>query len=270
MRKLLGVILGISLPAGCNSGRSHVSEGPQAAGWVVVLPGVDGYGWHNRAICRGLADGGVDSAIETIDWTLLGRWSALYNLRAERRNRRKAAEIAQRIAARQDARPDEPVILVGTSGGGAMAVWVAEALGEGRRVDGIILLAPALSPGYRLDKALANSRRGIVSFHSRWDWFFLGLGTTLFGTADGPHRSAAGRVGFQPPPEAAEGHYRKLFQVPWRPAMKQQHHRGGHLSATAAPFVAKYVAPLVRAESWDEQLIESLGDGGAQQSAADR
>ena len=156
------------------------------------------------------------------------------------------------------------MVLVGQSGGAAVAIWAAERLPVGHRVDGIILLAAALSPGYPLDDALTKSRRGIVSFHSSRDRFFLGAGTTIYGTMDGKHGSAAGRVGFTEPADGprAAVYGRKLFQVPWH----EQVYRsglGGHLTSGSRDFVARHVGPLCQASVWSERTIQRVLSGQA-------
>lgn len=134
-----------------------------------------------------------------------------------------------------------------------MAAFVAEALGDGEQVDGIVMLAGALSPDYPLDKALAHSRRGIVNYYSRFDWWFLAVGTFVFGTSDGSHSQAAGRVGFAAPvgPD-------RLYQVAWHGRMLWKGNLGGHLTSSAAPYVAAYVAPVVKRNTWDAAFIGDL------------
>ncbi len=253
--------------AGCNH-QPYVTAERLDRGLVIVLPGIEGRGLWNEAICRGLDEGGVDCAIELCDWTSF--WGPLYSLRAESRNRREAQRIAQRIALYRWEHPDKPVVLVGQSGGGAMTAWIAESLGKDGAVDGIIMLAPSLSPEYMLDLALAGSGRGIVNFHSSRDWV-LGVGTTISGTMDGYHTSSAGRVGFDVPtsrpagsPQGASGRarlYQKLLQIPWTREMSVSGHTGGHLTSSSVRYVARYVAPFVRAENWNAQLVARVLSG---------
>ena len=262
MWKVMRVIPELSfagLVIGSGIDRTFVTEERLDHGLVIVLSGIEGRSLYNREICRGLNQGAGEFAIERKPWTLLGRLSFLYNLRAETRNRRKAAEIATYIMEYQDARPGRPVFLVGQSGGTAIAAWIAEALASDREIEGIIMLASALSPGYSLDAALSRCRRGIVSFYSRWDLVFCGLGTTVFGSADGRHGPSAACVGFNVPETAVgEGAYRKLFQVPWQPWMARDWNLGGHVTSGARPFVATYVAPLLRAETWNPPVIRDI------------
>ena len=108
-----------------------------------------------------------------------------------------------------------------------------------------------------MDAALGKSRRGIVSFHSHKDW--VGAGTAVTGTMDGEHTSSVGRVGFDVPARAASlGPYRKLFQVAWHEQMERSGHVGGHLTSGARDFVARYVAPLIRSEKWEDSLIKAV------------
>jgi pimeloyl-ACP methyl ester carboxylesterase len=249
------------LAAGCSNPQPYVTAPRMAQGLVIVLPGIEGPSRFNRAICFGLAEGGVDYAIETYDWTsFLG---PLYNLRASTRNHRQADYVADLVIRYHMNYPGRPVYLVGHSGGGAIAVWTAELLPSEHKVDGIILLAASLSPHYMLDAgALPRSRQGIVSFYSGSDWVLLG--TNLTGTMDGEMATSAGRTGFLDPqsgPRPKE--YSRLFQVPWDRQMSRAGNTGGHLTSGAAGFVAKYVAPLITLPHWDEQSIEHVMANGS-------
>ena len=224
-------------------------------GLVLVFPGIEGRGALNEAICRGLAAGGVNCAIELYDWT--SSLGPLYNLGAEHRNRRMAGRIADRVVAYNDAYPGRPVVLVGQSGGGAIAIWAAEHLTWGGDVEGVILIAPSLSPQYDLARAAANSKRGVVNFYSPHDWMLLS--TAITGTMDGELTASAGRVGFEEPEaQSRPAAYDKVFQIPWEPSMARCGHSGGHLSSGASDFIAGYVAPLVRTEKWSRPFIADL------------
>ena len=111
--------------AGCGSSQRYVSSDRLLRGLVIVLPGIEGHGLLNRQICEGLNDGGVNWAIELRDWTTGIPGNFLYHLRAQKRNRRVAAQIAARIGRYNVRYPGSPVVLIGQSGGGAIAVWTA-------------------------------------------------------------------------------------------------------------------------------------------------
>lgn len=243
-------------------------------GLVIVLPGIEGKSFVNIDLIRGLADGGVESAIELFDWTTGILSFLLYHLRGVTRNRQMAERIAASIVEYQDRYPGRPVQLVGHSGGTALAAFALEALPPGRRVTAAVLLASALSPHYDLGIAVSRTDRGIWNFISRLDLFFLGAGTLLFGTVDGRHCLAAGNRGFPGPPEDIlftpepgsplgdslgapwlvgdagsfdENSSRpRLHQVPYRSSMLRSFHFGGHCGWTNRVFAAETIAPLIR------------------------
>lgn len=250
-------VVAVAVLAGCGHSQPYVNAARLQRGLVIVLPGIEGRSYLNRQICAGLDAGGVNYAIELLDWTSPLPLTPLYNLKAESRNRRRSAEIADRIVRYQLTYPGRPVVLVGQSGGGAIAAWAAENMMPSRQVDGIIMLAGNLSRSYPLDLALRKSKRGIVSFHSDRDWILPV--TRIAGTMDGRHEATGGREGFRVP--RANGmaeEYRKLYQIAWNPEMSEAGNSGGHLSSGAGVFVAAYVAPLVLAPEWDMPLITRI------------
>jgi len=259
MKSGMTCLMLLLLAAGCSRPQPYVNPIRMERGLVIVLPGIEGPSRLNREVCNGLAEGGVDLAIETYDWTsFLG---PLWNLRATSRNHRQARYLADRIVRYQAAYPGKSVFLVGQSGGGAIAVWAAELLPREHKVDGIILLSASLSPYYMLDEAIANSRQGIVSFYSNRDWFLLA--TNVTGTMDGELSSSAGRTGFLHPEDAPSPRsYARLFQVPWDQQMARAGNTGGHLTSGAHLFIAKYVAPLLTLKAWDEESIGAVMANG--------
>ena len=237
----------------------YVSESRLARGLVIVLPGIEGRSLFNEEICHGLNVGGVHCAIELYDWTSGVPLAFIWDLWSTQRNHRQAANIAERIARYQFNHPGRPVVLIGQSGGSAIAAWACEALRWGRKVDGVIMLAAALSPGYRLTTALNGTSRGIVNFYSPRDVLLLWAGTKITGTMDGKHSTSAGNVGFfVPPGKLRPIEYDKLYQVRWRSEMARTGNVGMHLTSGTAGFVARYVAPLVKAGQWDRRIVEGI------------
>ena len=255
---MIACAVGAAGLCGCGPGQPYVTPDRLERGLVIVLSGIEGRSGYNEAICEGLDAGGVNWAIELHDWT--GWGGPLYNLRNRAGNRRKAAGLAGRIARYQARYPHCPVVLVGQSGGGAMAVWTAEALPPEAPMDGLILLAVSLSPRYVPAAALHASRRGIVSFYSNKDWILLG--TAVTGTMDGELASSAGRTGFAVPGgDGAIKPFDRLHQIAWNEKMAEAGHTGGHLTSGAAEFVATFVAPLVRERVWTGEVVGRAARG---------
>ncbi len=263
-RAWVAVCLLAAATLGCDE-RVVINADGADRGLVILLPGIDGRSGYSEEACRALCRDGRAISVELRDWT--SPLGAFFNQTAIARNREVARTIAERIADYHRQYPSRPVYLIGHSGGTAMAVWTAESLTGGEQVEGIILLASSLSPGYDLTGALARSRGGIVSFYSPLDVAILGAGTTLLGTMDGLHSESAGKAGFE---SRGRGGYEKLFQVPWERSMAASGHGGDHFGCMATRFIRTYVAPLVRSAEWDAGLIASIrgGQGNAPPAGA--
>ena len=258
---LWGWLAGMMLAAltacgGCSA--EWTTEGRFDRGLVVVLPGVEGVSALNLDICYGLAAGGLDWAIELRDWS--GLLGPLGNQGDRKRNRKVAAEISEYVVAYQDEHPGRPVVLIGHSGGTAIAVWIAEAMPEGRQVDGVILLASSLSQGYNLIPALEKSSRGIVNFYSQRDGVLAGLSSSPGPpTMDGQHALAAGKFGFEwTGPGGTSWAYQRLYQIIWDKRMERLGHLGGHAGYTDRRFGRKVLAPLVMQGVWSQQRINDI------------
>jgi pimeloyl-ACP methyl ester carboxylesterase len=219
-------------------------------GLVLVLPGVEGESCVNHSIARGLAEGGIDCAIEIHDWTTGVILLFVYHLRAWKRNLRQAEKLARRIVEYRRSFPGRPVWMVGHSGGGAMTVLTVERLPADAPVTGAILLEPSISPGYDLSKALARTESGVWNFRSILDVGFEGIATCIGGTTDSRYGPAAGMVGFRLPAGLSDADRRLyetgLHEVPFRPAMIADFHFGGHFGPTNRVFVAERIAPLLK------------------------
>jgi pimeloyl-ACP methyl ester carboxylesterase len=256
---MTGMLASLSM-AGCDARISLMNEGDADQGLVIVLPGIDGRAEYNERACKAIAAGASGMAVELFDWTM--PLCPLTNQRDEGRNRRMAGELADRILAYRVSRPDAAIFLIGHSGGTAIAVWAAEALPDGHQIDGVVMLASSLSPGYDLSKALGRTQGGIVNFRSELDSVLLGAGTTLFGTMDGRHTEAAGKVGFSvSESNRAAGAYEGFSEIRWNSAMAEKGNDGGHFGCLATKFVSSYVAPLVVTRQWDHDLIAAVREG---------
>jgi pimeloyl-ACP methyl ester carboxylesterase len=157
----------------------------------------------------------------------------------------KAAELAELIASRRKQDSEHKIYIIAKSAGTVVALNALSQVGDDC-VERAILLSPAVSPHYPLERVLRAVKQDVVSFWSPIDLFWLGLGTSLFGTADGVPCRAAGLVGFK---MHAEHDYSKLRQVKWEPSMIRLFHLGGHPGNSMPPFLRKHIVPLLTPES---------------------
>lgn len=219
-------------------------------GLILVLPGIEANSFLSLSVARGLCDAGWQGAIEVYDWTTGFNGLFLYHLRATRRNRRQAQQLAQRILDYQRDYPGRPVSIIGHSGGGAITAWTLEALPENAQIESAVLLNSALSPRYSLVAALRHVRRGLLAVSSLGDIFFCGIGTTLCGTMDGRWGPAAAMLGFRPPAELTRDeralYAAKLDSLPYQPEMLGHFHCAGHFGCTNRVFVEKWIAVWLR------------------------
>ena len=110
-----------------------------------------------------------------------------------------------------------------------------------------VFLAPAVSPGYDLTRALRALRRELVVFWSPLDLLVLGAGTRLFGTVDRVKTDAAGRVGFRVPEHpAVAGQYEKFVQYPYDPDWMRFRNNGEHIGPMMRPFAREVIAAVIQ------------------------
>lgn len=218
------------------------SEVRSKDGIVYVIDGAGGSGFL-PFVMRGIL---ADSPWEMTHF----RWSAGYmriikDLTNREVNRIRARELSAQILARREARPGDQIHVIAKSAGTAIALWAMAELPE-RVVDRVILLAPAVSPGFPLEKSLRAARSDVYSFWSPRDLFFLGLGTSIFGTADGVKGKSAGLVGFaQPQAREYDADCAKMVEVEWNASMLSCWHVGDHAGTSMPPFIQRYVIPLL-------------------------
>jgi hypothetical protein len=216
-------------------------------GLVLIFTGIEGYSFLNVGILCGLIDGGVASAVDIVDWTTGKKYLYLHHLRGWTRNNLEAQRLASKIVEYQNEYPGRPVWIIGHSGGGGMALITAAALPEDRKLTGIVLLNAAVSPTFDVRPSVQHVERAIWNHHSKWDWLFLRLGTTVCGTFDGQHVSSAGAFGFRGDANDEAIASGKLIQIPWSLRRLRQFNPGDHFGCVHRVFVAEEIAPLIRA-----------------------
>ena len=229
------------LTAGC-ANMELMTEQRQQRGLVVILPGIEGEGANAHGIRDGLVKAGAPYAIMIHPWGWpVPGLGMMLNQTDGIGNRAAGKRVAQVIADYQDHNPGQPVYVIGHSGGGGVAVFTAEGMPDGKRVDGLILLSASISANYDLSKALGKCRRGIANFYSVRDGILPAC--SVVGCVDGTIAPAAGLGGFRK-------NFPRLYQVGWNSGMQSAGNYGGHMDTCAIPFVAEYIGPWVTGYSW--------------------
>lgn len=222
-------------------------------GRIFILPGVTNTQGEAGGIAKVLKRAFPDHEVDLRRW---GRpFLALTNLRSYERNVKKARELALEIAALRRTDPSVPIDIVGLSGGGAIALFVVEALPEDVSVRRVILLAPAISGGFPIEtRVMPKVDDFVVNYVSPLD-LQVSLGTRVFGTMDRRTEQSAGYTGF--PVD-----HPRLLQVTWRPEMMMQGHFGNHLSYLSELWQQQHVVPALEPTMTIEALRTREGRGG--------
>jgi pimeloyl-ACP methyl ester carboxylesterase len=184
--------------------------------------------------------------VETVHWSL-GPRRVVADQVDHNNHLSRGRELALQADRYRRSYPDRRIYFTGHSAGCAVVLAAAEAL-PADSVDGIILLAPAVSPKYNLRSALRATRCSLDVFYSKRDRWVLGMGMAIVGTTEGDSNRAAGQYGFKPditePGDAVL--YAKLRQHPWDPALEWSGHNGGHHGYQVG-FLRAYILPILLA-----------------------
>ncbi len=222
-------------------------------GYILLLPGVESTASSMAGIIGGLRDAGIEQAIDLDQWGDRP-FGTFRNLLPLERNRKRAAERAVKLTEYRRQFPEQPITIIGFSGGGGMALFIAEALPEEVMLEGIILLGPAISPDYDITPSLVHCRK-LVNFYSEHDWFMAGVATEWFGTMDRKKTATAGSRGFLDM-DGNQLQNEHCTQMPWIPAWRELGHDGGHSGwlarGWAREVLALHVAPVLpgNTENW--------------------
>ncbi len=229
-------------------GGGRVTEFPASDGPVlVVVDGVGRFQFAPYVIRRVVRE--LDLPIETVmyDWQtpIVGEiWT---DLTWHRRNRVMGAKLARRLLQMHRDNPGRPIHVFAYSGGASVGVFACESLRGRKVVNTLLLVAPALSPGFDLTPALRAVDRCKILVSPR-DSVVLGLGTRLLGTSDRVHGQSAGMVGFQGMgdlPRGSKSDYDRCWQIRWNASLRGDGNYGGHAGWIATPFLRRYLMRLL-------------------------
>jgi len=220
---------------------------PEQARLVWMFPGVGGGRWTLEGARRAFVDAGVQAEFRFHEWHG-SALDVLGHLTHYEANRAQAVEVAKQIVAYREQHAAARIDLVGYSGGGGVAVLVAEELPESIGLRNVLLVQPALSPSYDLTRALRRVDGRLVNLYSPYDWLILGWGTQTFGTIDRRDTAAAGKDGFDLDVAVTSSDLRqKVSQQRWTTEMVWSGHVGNHTSILLYAWNKRYVAPWLSA-----------------------
>lgn len=248
-RAIFGTLL-LALIGGCATTLPDRDQRMQRA-YVYYLDGAGGgekLSNYSSGVRQGLLAAGYDGAAEMFTWET-GLGIVADQTASLEYKRKKAGELAQRIADFSQQHPQTPLYVIGLSAGTLIAVYTLEALPDDVQVENVILLSGSFSADYDVTKALRRVRGKMYVFTSHRDGMLLFL-EPLFGTADrrydGP--GPIGVRGLQVPAGASAvtcAQYTKVVNIPWREDFTRVGEYGRHFDAVRAPFIRSYVAPLI-------------------------
>jgi pimeloyl-ACP methyl ester carboxylesterase len=211
-------------------------EPSSVEGRMLILPGVGNTRFQLNGFVEAAEQQLPEFDIEVRTWGV--RFMTIHNLRAHERNVATAEAIAAEIAEWRRANPDTPFYLVGYSGGGGMVTLVTAALPDDVSIDRLVLVAPAISPDYPLEReVLPHVREHVVSYASERD-LQVGWGTRTFGTIDRKNTASAGAIGFAAPHE-------RLLEYRWSAADLAVGHAGNHLAYLSGRWQAAKLLPAL-------------------------
>ena len=235
------LVLIVTLP-GCQQPQPAPQQLEQ--GLVYMFPGIEGGYWSLGEARRGFRNGGLKSAILTHEWN--HPISPFQNLMDYQGNLQAARKVARKIGQYRREYPDTPIDLVGYSGGGGVAILVAQALSPEVQLRNIVLVHAAISCDYDLTEALNHVEGKLVNVYSDLDWFMLGVGTSVFGTIDRKNAPAAGMKGFKLENAVNKnGHLAKVEQLGWELKHLPDGRWGGHFGIHFYHFNKNFIAPYL-------------------------
>jgi pimeloyl-ACP methyl ester carboxylesterase len=222
------------------AGSAHEVAAPfppdTSKGRLIVLPGIHNTLFHLNGFVQMARFGLPEFDIDMRRWGT--PFFGVLNLRASERNRSVAHQIATDIAMWRREHPDDNLYLMGYSGGGGVVSLVLEALPDDVWIDRLVLVAPAISHEFEIQRhADAHVREFVVNYASERDKQ-VGLGTRYFGTIDRRYEYAAGYDGFP-------GVFAGLAQWHWRAADRAFGHRGNHIAYLGRRWQRSFLLPAI-------------------------
>lgn len=208
-------------------------------GLLLVLGGIEGPSPYNHAMACGVLCSRYRGAVVRFGWNRgIPFVRSLVNLMSRRHHTRQTARLVERIVWYKSRYPEAPVSLLAQSGGCWIVLKALEQLPADMRVHSAVLIAPSTSPDYDISLATSKCAAGMTSIGGPGDFFFLGLGTTLFGTSNRVHSPSAGWIGWHHHPPG-------FREVRWHPDWVRYGYFSNHTSSSSRNFVERLIVPML-------------------------
>jgi len=209
---------------------------------VFLLPGVAGgkYETLTRAI-----EESAKCEVRRVPW---GAPAPLFMLNFSNQKIHDDAErkLADAILEYRATHPSAEIDLIGHSAGCGVILGALKRLPADAHICTVALLAPSVSPAYRLTYVIPKLERLHV-FTSSHDTVFLKWRTSHFGTYDNIKTPAAGNAGFDLTCLSSELRA-KVIEHPYDDAWKSLGNDGGHFGTLSESFATSVIAPLFARE----------------------
>jgi hypothetical protein len=199
---------------------------------------MSGAGPLDRWFARGLGRSGL-GRVEVINWPRTRAWM-LHNLRNREQHLRAARELADRLIAMHRREPRVELVVTAHSTGVMVTLDALARLGE-PIVAQAWFLAAAVHRSSDLRPALGGVRR-LCNLYSWRDVLALGMGTAVFGNADGLRGESAGRQPFVGPGSDDE----RVEQIAYDPRWRRTGNLGLHTTVLYGTFARGVLAPMIR------------------------
>lgn len=232
--KLFSCVIPLRIPARADS------PSRRRRGLTIILGGIEGPSPYNYNIAIGILKSGYRGAVVNDPWNAgLFLLRSLLNLTSPRHHQTQAARIVQRLTDHARDYPGSPIHIVAQSGGCWITIRVLETLPGDVKIQSAHIIAPSISPGCDIRRAANRCETHLVSYGSAGDFFFLGIGTMLFGTSDRKFSPSSGLVGW---------HYQcdKFIEARWHPEWLSLRNFGNHTTSAARNFVRVVIAPKLK------------------------
>ncbi|MBX3394644.1 MAG: hypothetical protein KF841_04705 [Phycisphaerae bacterium] len=208
----------------------------------------DGAGWYagSGKVQSGLKQAKFPGRFERYGWsTLLGPGTD--HLIAAR-STAVAMGLTRRIEKHLREHPEADVHLIGLSAGTAVVLNAIEQLPADVKVSNVVLLSSSASSQRDLTKIMQRVSGCIYNTVSRRDSIL----STLTVNADGGEGRPAGAVGFRRPRgtkrPGSDQAYRRVVNLPWKPAYLAYDWDGGHTRVTSSKFIRSVIAPRLKSK----------------------